>query len=383
MITAVDVEAVRREFPAVRDCIFLQHGGSSPLPVRAAAAAAEAARRQSEEPPAAWSEAYSRDVRELKSALGRIVGADPLDIALTRATAHGLSLLATGLDWRAGDNLVVPQYEFPTNVFPWQALAARGVEMRTAAPADGRITWRELEPHVDGRTRVIALSFVHFWNGYRVDLAAVAGECRSRGILLAVDGIQGAGAVALDLTAAQVDLFAAGGYKWLLGPIGIGFCHVAPALAGRLTPPLIGSGTPDDPGTALEPRFGLGTRARRFEESAASWLDVAAFRAAVGLVEEVGVAQIEARILELTRHAGGLLLRAGCQLAPPWPRTDLESSGIIAFRPPREDPAACVDRLKEAGIHVRNVSGRYVRLSIHFYNTEAELERAVEAVAAG
>ena len=371
---------IRREFPALHGCIFLQHGGSSPMPVRALGAVSRAARALTSKTPAAWSEAYGEDVDGLKANLGRLLNVEPEDVALTRATAHGLSLVASGLDWRAGDNVVGARAEYPANLFCWQALDRLGVELRLAEPAGGRIGVDELMPLCDDRTRVVAVSFVQFWNGYRTQLAELGAECRRRGIVLVVDGIQGAGAVQIDLRATQVDLFAAGGYKWLLGPVGIGFCYIHPDLAARLQPPLIGVGTPDDPGTALEPRWSLGTRARRFEESASPWLDAAGLRASLSLLLDAGMDAVESRVLSLSALAGRLLEEAGCEMAPPWPRTPAESSGIVAFRHPRLDPEPMVAALKERGVHSRHISHRWVRFSTHFHNTEEEVERAVALV---
>ena len=380
MLTAVDVDAIRDEFPALSTCIYFQHGGLSPMPRRAVEAIERAARAMHERPPGGWADAFHHDVEALKAALGRLLGVDAGDIALTRATGHGLSLLAMGLDWRAGDNIVSVRSEFPTNVFPWRALEHRGVTLRVAEPVDGRVTAERLLALCDERTRAIAVSFVHFWNGYRTDLAEFGAECRRSGIHLAVDGIQGAGAVSVDLRSTGVGLFAAGCYKWLQGPAGLGLCYVQPELAERLQPPLIGAGTSADPGTALEPTWSLASRAQRFEESSPSWLNVAGLLAAVGLLEEIGIHAVEERVLQLNALAGRLLEEAGCELAPPWPRLPSESSGIIGFRHPAIAPELLVERLRERGVHSRHVSNQWVRFSIHFNNTEAEVERAVQLV---
>lgn len=325
-------------------------------------------------------EGFAADRNALFEGLATMLNADPAHITLTRATAHGLGLLASGLDWNEGDNIVGARMEFPTNLYPWMALADRGVELRRAAPEDGRIGVEQVVELVDDRTRVVSLSLVQFWNGYRADVSAIGAACRDRGVIFAVDAMQAVGAVKIDLAAANVDLLAAGSVKWLLGTWGIGFCWLHPDLIERLRPVLVGMGSVADPfADVMDPELQWAPGARRFQESAASWLDIAAFRAGVDLLAEFGHDAIEERLVHLTSRLAKALEADGHEIVAPWPRKPEESSGLIAFRTPDVDPQRNVKLAMDAGLFIR-AYGDMNRVSPHFYNTEEELDRLVEAV---
>ena len=347
---------------------------------RAQEAVARAASEMTDGSMLTMTEGFAADRNGLFEGLANMLNADPAHITLTRATAHGLSLLAGGLDWKEGDNVVSARMEFPTNLYPWMALADRGVELRKAEPVDGRISVEQVVELIDERTRVVSLSWVQFWNGYRADLAAIGAACRERGVIFAVDGMQGLGAVQIDVEAANIDLLAAGSMKWLLGTWGIGFCWLHPNLIERLRPVLVGMGSVADPfASVMDPELDWAPGARRFQESAASWLDIAAFRAGVDLLAEFGHDAIEERLVGLTTGLAKALETDGHEIVAPWPREPEEASGLIAFRTPGVDPQQNVKLAMDAGLFIR-AYGDMNRVSPHFYNTEEELDRLVEAV---
>jgi selenocysteine lyase/cysteine desulfurase len=245
-------------------------------------------------------------------------------------------------------------------------------------PVDGRVTPEGVFALMDDRTRAVSLSLVQFWNGYRIDAARIGAECRSRGIAFAVDAAQAAGAIRIDVDALGVDLVSSCAIKWLQGPTGIAFCYVRPELADRLDPPSVGLGSMASH-DYFEPVVEFAPGARRFQESACSFLDVAALRASVELLEEIGFDQIEERVLDLSAYVGAGLEARGCAIVEPWPRMREESSGIISFRPSSEAPAALAARLSEKNILVHE-RGDFVRFSPHYYNTYEELDLALDAL---
>jgi cysteine desulfurase / selenocysteine lyase len=324
-------------------------------------------------------EDYVETLGQLRSSLAALVGVNPDMVSITRGTAHGISLLARGLDWKEGDNVVGARLEYPANLFPWMATRDRGVEMRLVEPEGGRVTPEAVLSQVDGRTRVVALSFVQFWNGYRVDLAEIGAECRKRGVILAVDGIQGLGVLPFDLESMGADFVAAGAGKWLTGPPGVGFTAWRPELLERIDPVLVGTGSMEDRINYFEPTFKYAGTARKFEESAISWLDIAAFGAAVGLLLEVGIEVIEEHVLGLARRLAEGLVERGHAIIEPWPREPEESSGIVSFNRPGATEAELLRDLHAAGVICRTHRD-FVRLSPHFYNTEAEVDRVLEVL---
>lgn len=367
----------RALFPSVRRRLWLQHAGGSPMSVRVHAAVRAAADLALEGMD--WAERYGPDRQALREVLARLVGGRPDEIVLTRNTGHGLSLLAGGLDWQPGDNVVAARWEFPTNLYPWMGLERRGVQLRLVEPVDGRVTPAAVSDLIDDRTRVVALSLVQFWNGYRSDAAAIGAACRRRGVLFALDAMQGLGAVPLDVSSVPVDLVAAGAVKWLMGPVGIGMCWLAPALLQSLHPPLLGVGSVATPHAYFEPVLEYAPGSKRFEEGAVSWFDIVGFRAAVGLLEEVGFDVVSSRVLDLSALLAGRLADAGFQIVGPWPRTRDESSGIVSVRRPGIPHTELLARLDAAGI-VAGSHRDFVRLSPHFYNDEGDVDRAVRAL---
>lgn len=364
-------------FPVCDEHIHMNHAGVAPMSERVRAAVYQVTQQMSVE---GYSpDEYAETLDQLRGRLAALVGVSPDQVSITRGTAHGISLLARGLDWKEGDNVVGARLEYPANLFPWMALRDRGVEMRLVEPEDGRVTPEAVLSLVDGRTRVVALSFVEFWNGYRLDLAEIGAECRKRGVILAVDGIQGLGVLPFSLEAMNADFVAAGAGKWLTGPPGVGFTAWRPELLERVAPLLVGTGSMEQRYAYFEPVFKYEKTARKFEESALSWMDIAAFDAAVGLLQEVGVDVIAERVLGLsTRLAEGLVER-GCSVVEPWPREPGESSGIVSFNRRGMTEVELLRDLTAAGVICRTHRD-FVRLSPHFYNTEEEVDRVLEVL---
>jgi cysteine desulfurase / selenocysteine lyase len=367
----------RALFPICDEHIHFNHAGVSPMSVRVRAAVEQVMQLLSEEGLAF--DQYMETLEQLRSSLASLVGVAPDQVSITRGTAHGISLLARGLDWKDGDNVVGARLEYPANLFPWMAARHRGVELRLVEPVDGRVTPEAVLSLVDRRTRVVALSFVQFWNGYRVDLAEIGAECRKRGVILAVDGIQGLGVLPFDLQGMNADFVAAGAGKWLTGPFGAGFTAWRPELLERIDPLLVGTGSMEDRMNYFEPTFQYAGTARKFEESALSWLDIAAFAAAVGLLLEVGIDAIEKHVLGLTKRLAEGLLERGYDIIEPWPREPEESSGIVSFNRPGVTEVELLRDLTAAGVITRTHRD-FVRLSPHFYNTEAEVDRVLEVL---
>ena len=373
----MDPLEARALFPICDEHIHFNHAGVAPMSVRVRAAVEHVTQVMSEE--GFNLDDYTESLGRLRSSLGQLVGVDPDQVSITRGTAHGISLLARGLDWNDGDNIVGARLEYPANLFPWMATRNRGVELRLVEPVEGRITPEAVLSLVDGRTRVVALSFVQFWNGYRIDLAEIGAECRKRGVILAVDGIQGLGVLSFDLESMNADFVAAGAGKWLTGPPGVGFTAWRPELLERIDPILVGTGSVEDRMNYFEPALNYAPTARKFEESALSWLDIAAFGAAVGLLLEVGIDAIEEHVLGLARRLAEGLVERGYNIVEPWPREPEEWSGIVSFNRPGVTEVELLRDLKAAGVITRTHRD-FVRLSPHFYNTVEEVDRVLDVL---
>jgi cysteine desulfurase/selenocysteine lyase len=374
----MDPLEARSLIPLSDHYIHMNHAGNSPLSRRSAAAVEQVVDAKLNRPHRpGWSFEEADRVRGLAA---RLINGAPDSVALTRSTAHGMSLLAQGLEWRPGDSVVGAQWEYPANVYPWMALEARGVEYRQAKLVGGRITPDAVFSLVDERTRVVALSHVQFWNGYRVDVASIGTECRRRGIILAVDVMQSVGALRVDVERMPIDFCATGGGKWLMATAGIGFCYFAPTLLKGVRPLIVGPVSMAVQDQYFDAEFKPAPTARRFEESVISLLDMAALGPALELLLEVGPDVIQERVLDLSARLSGGLAEHGYELVEPWPRLRAESSGIVSFRKPGVTPQAVLRDLNAARI-VARTHRDFVRLSPHFYNTEQEVDRVLEVLA--
>jgi selenocysteine lyase/cysteine desulfurase len=372
LIASSDLLRVREDFPITRACVYLNHAAVSPLPLPAMAALNEAARRLAEL-------GSERDrnhalLSRVRAQVARLLDAPPDTVAFVHGTTHGLGQLASGLDWEPGDNVVTIRGEHPANVLPWLNLERRGVTTRFVEPVAGAVTAEAVLAAVDRRTRVVALSFVEFWNGFRNDLDTIGRECRRQGVLLAVDAIQGLGALQLSVSRTPIDYLAAGAHKWLLGAAGIGIAYVHPDLVTRIQPPIVGIASVDGEGSYFEYSSQLAPDARRLQEGTFNLLGITALGASLELLASLDPAWIEERVVGLTRRLRAGLDAVGCTLVDPQQQ---QLSGIISFRHPNRPAAELQDELWRAGFRL-SLRADFVRAAPHFYNTETEVDALLE-----
>jgi len=365
-------DAVRSHFPVTERFVYFNHAALGPLPQTGVDRIGELSRSLAESGDELWTErlAEAERVRGLASRL--VSSRHPHEIAFVQNTSHGLSIVAGGVDWRTGDNVVGANCEFPSNVYPWMRLAAKGVEYRQVAEIDGRVPTEDVIAAIDERTRVVALSWVQFASGYRSDLARIGAYCRERGILFVVDAIQGLGVLELDVERDFVDVFSADAHKWLLGPEGIGLGYISDRVVDRIEPSHVGWTSVRD--WIKWSRYDLTYRegAGRFECGTLNMLGIYALGASLEMLLGLGADAIESRVLSLTdRLVRGLADR---QFAVVSSRKRGEASSIVAATHPTKPAHMVVANLRDRDILVAHRAGR-VRISPHFYNTEEEVDR--------
>ena len=257
-------------------------------------------------------------VVEVRRDAARLLHARAEEIAFVQNTAAGLSLIALGLSWREGDNVVAIADEYPSNIYPWLGLRRWGVETRLVARTEARFGVDELRSSVDARTRLVTVSAVDWQSGFRCDLASIAQFCHERNVLLCVDGIQGVGALDIDVHGLGIDCLAAGGHKWLLAPEGCGVLFVAARVLDRIDPVVLGWKSVKDADSYLPYRFELRDDAARFEPGSPPHLGLHALGSAIEMLLEIGVRAIETRILQLTTFMAEELRRRDAVLLSPW-----------------------------------------------------------------
>ncbi|QSR84334.1 aminotransferase class V-fold PLP-dependent enzyme [Methylacidimicrobium sp. B4] len=372
-----DADLRSRLFPVTRRKTFLAHAGVAPITQRAVErirmAAEEGASQEQE------TEALLREIEESRQVAARLLQADPTEIALVGPTAFGLNLVAQGIDFRPGDEVVFYPDDYPANVYPWMRLAERGVKLVRLEPDTlGQLTPELVLEAVGPRTRLVALASCHFLSGYLLDYRTIGAELRRRGVLFCLDGIQSLGAAPMD--AAYCDFLSADSHKWLLGPLGAGIFYVRKERQDLLRPALVGAWNIRSPGFIAQPQIECEAGARRYECGALYALGILGMRASIELLLELGIEAIRERLLSLHAFlAEGLRKRGWRLLAEEFPEE--ARSGIVTATHDRIDLAAGVRLLKEQEIVVSlrwDRQGKpYLRFSPHFYNTHAELAKAV------
>lgn len=373
-------ELRRHEFPVVREQAFFGHAGVCPLPRRVAEAVSQCAVGGMV---GDQEEAVPRGVLDHTRVLAaRLLHAETDEIALVGPTSIGLSLVAAGLPLRRGDNILIYHDDYPANVYPWMALARDGVEVRLLNIRElGKIRVIDVEGQVDEQTRLVALASCHFISGWRINIPAMGKLLRRRGILFCVDAIQTLGA--FPTTVESVDFLAADAHKWLLGPCAAGIFYVRKALQDKLRPAVHGWHNVRCPNFVAQEEIQFRSDARRYEAGSANLLGIVGLQAALELLLELGIDDIAAELLRKRAWLIPALRAKGWQVlqadAPP------ENAGaMISFFRPDEPMAALHEKLAAADIVTSLRTDRkgqqYIRISPHFYNTDAELQKLVDLV---
>jgi len=367
-------ENLDREFPVRGNLVYFNHAAVAPLPRRVAAAITAHVDNVRDRGAADWRRWYA-DIEQTRAKAASFLGARASEVAFLPSTSWGLSAVAQAYPWQEGDNVVGDDMEFPANVYPWMVLGRRGVEFRAAKSREGRVTVDDLAAFVDSRTRIVAVSWVAFHNGFVYPIEEIGAFCREKGILFVVDAIQGLGALPIDVSQVPVDVLVADAHKWLLGAEACALFYVSESARERVPPVAAGWWNVRSEGTFLDYALDFYLGARRYEAGSLPTAQIEGLSAAIDLLDEMGSEAIHGRILETVRTlADGLAFR-GWTLASPEP---LES-GIVAMVPPDGNPNRAAKELEGRGIIVSPREGA-VRFSPHASNDAGEVERILEAV---
>ena len=370
-------ELRRREFPVAREKIFLAHAGVCPLPRRVADAISDCAQKSTLGDQESFMLSRLDDARKLAS---QLLNCQPEEIALVGPTSLALSFVAAGLNFRKGDNILIYHDDYPSNVYPWMALAAKGVQVRLLNTRGlGVIRPIDVMGQVDENTRLVALASNHFISGHRLEHAAIGKYLRERGILFCLDAIQTLGA--FPTTVEHVDFLAADAHKWLLGPCGAGILYVRRELQEKLNPPIYGWHNVRNPNFVAQDQIVFRSGAVKYEAGTQNLVGLVGLIAAMEIALEVGIDNIATELLRkrawlvpALSAKGFTVLNAGSKIE--------NASGIVSFYQAGKDLAALNQKLSDAVIVASLRTDRkgqnYLRLSPHFYNTDAELQRVLD-----
>ena len=360
--------------------IYLNHAAVSPWPVRTA----DAVKVFADENASLGSQNYPEWINReaaLKEQLRKLVNARSADeIALLKSTSEALSVVAYGLSWQRGDNVVITSQEFPSNRIIWESLERYGVETRPAALAADESPEQAIIACMDRHTRLLSVSSVQYGTGLRLDLDVLGKACRERGILFCVDAIQSLGALEFDVQACQADFVMADAHKWMMGPEGIALFYCRSEVMDQLQLRQYGWHMRKDYLDFDSHSREIAGSARRFECGSPNMTGIHALHASLSLIHETGMPVIQQQVLDNSRFMIDFFNQHAHDYRLLTPPQDNRHAGIVTFLPLGESPGAVFAML--GGQHVAcALRGGGIRFSPHFYTPRKKLFKALELLA--
>jgi selenocysteine lyase/cysteine desulfurase len=370
----------RREFPVTEKKIFLGHAGVCPLPRRVADAVSDYVREATTGDQERF--VYPEILNNGRKTVAGFLNCQPEEVAFVGPTSLALSYVASGLKFRRGDNVLVYFDDYPSNVYPWMALAEQGVQVRLMNTKSlGTIRPVDVMGQVDENTRLVALASCHFISGWRIDISKIGKYLRERGILFCVDAIQTLGAFPTPVE--YVDFMAGDAHKWLLGPCGAGLMYVRREVQEKLNPPIYGWHNVNNPNFVAQERIEFRNDSRKYEAGTHNLLGVVGLLTSLKLILELGVENIGRELLRKRALLVPALQAKGYTVLNADAPAEI-ASGITTFYTPGKDFSALNQKLADANIvsslRTDRSGQNFIRFSPHFYNTDAELNRVLELV---
>jgi cysteine desulfurase/selenocysteine lyase len=378
-------KAFRDQMPVAKSWAYFDHAAVSPIPRRAAQAMRGWIDQATQDGDVPWLQ-WSRKANTVRGLATRLLNCKSPEIALVPNTTYGINIVAMGLPWRAGDSLVVPENEYPSNLLPWRGLERLGVEIRTVpVNASGHIDIDRIRGSIDSSTRLVSVSWVGYATGYRTDLAELCEVVHRAGAKLCVDAIQGLGVFPLDTQQVPIDYAAADGHKWMLGPEGAGLLYIRESNLDQLAPVMVGWNSVEASYEFHADATRLKKDASRYEGGAANLVGLIGLAESLELLMELRGSGSEnliakkvlvnaAKIREAIRSVGGLLNHP-----EPTSWDAPTASGIVNFCMPGKDPAEVRAKLIQAGV-VLSVRHGNLRAATHAYNNDEDIVRLRSAL---
>jgi selenocysteine lyase/cysteine desulfurase len=374
----MEFKNITNEFKLRGDIIYLNHAGVSPWPLRTA----KAVQKFAEENMTEGSLHYPRWLEveaELRGRARELLHAPSIDdIALLKNTSEGLSIVAYGIDWKRGENIVSSNQEFPSNRIVWESLSQKGVEFREADIGSSLSTEDALFSLVDKNTRMITISSVQFSTGLRMDLKVIGEFCKKRNILFCVDAIQSLGALQFDVHEIHADFVVADGHKWMLGPEGLALFYSRPDAREQLGLTQYGWHMVEDAGNFDRRDWSIAKSARRFECGSPNMLGIFGLNASLSLLLEAGMEHVEKEVLSRSEYLFEEIVLLP-ELEVVTSTTAGRYAGIVTFRKKDADPSLLYSHLMRNNVVCALRSGG-IRFSPHFYTPYDQLDQALELV---
>ncbi len=365
------------EFPQHESICYLNHAAVSPWPKRTLDAVTKFS-EQNVTYGATYYPEWLKVEQELRGRLARLINApSSQDIALSKSTSEALSIIAYGLNWSNGDEVLITNQEFPSNRIVWESLHDKGVSVKVANIDSGDPV-NAIIAATNGKTKIISVSSVQYASGVSLDLEQLGTYCAKHKILLCIDAIQSLGAIPFDLEKNHADFVVADGHKWMLGPEGLALLYVSPSIREQLSLSQFGWHMVEHRGDYNRQAWQPANDATRFECGSPNMLGIHALNASLSLIEAVGIENINQRLQSITNYLIKQLQTIdGLHLLSPV--DSHKRAGIVTFRLESMSPETLHHALMQAGV-ICACRGGGVRFSPHFYTSENTIDRAIAQI---
>jgi len=361
-------EKLRPYFPVTKKYIYLDHGSMSPLPTCVLEILYDFHLRRyfSGRNFVDW----WKEVSVVRSKLAKFIGAEPEEIAFTESTTHGINIIAQGLNWQPGENMIINNLEFPANVYPWLNLHEKGVEVRIHKSINGELFIEKIAKLIDEKTKLISISHVQANNGFRSDISLLGKLCKKKNVLLLVDATQSLGAFPVNVKDSNLNFLCGATFKWLLGPDGLGFLYCNKDNLPNLNLTYLGWAGMKNRNNFTTYQVNLPDEARCFELGNLNFSAIYGLSAALDFINKIGVKAISKRIISLVDFLNGELVKIPAVICRnQFPKNNL--GGLITFDVPSREEVYF--KLTQKGI-ITALRHNGIRISPHFYNTIEELD---------
>lgn len=368
-MTKVDIAKLREnEFPIINKCLYLDHAAMSPLPKRVESSISEFHYNRMIN--GAGFNHWWEQVELARENVANLIGSCKEEIGFVLNTSMGINIVAQGLDLKPGDNIILTDIEFPSNVYPWLNLEKNGIEIRFVKNNKGTIPISEVNNLVDKKTKVISISFIEAGNGFKNDLKKISQVCKENNIYFVVDAIQGLGVFPIDVEEMDIDFLVSGFFKWLFGPDGIAFIYCSKRVLDKVIPSFVGWASMNNKFNYTDYEFDLSVSASKFELGNMNFSAIIGVNESLNFINEIGSDFIMKQTKESSDYLRGNLKKINKLTNRSDFSTDNQSQILLIDF---QNFEIAYKKLRERGIVVNKRNG--LRVSPHFYNTKSDIDR--------
>lgn len=370
----MDKSIIRRYFPYLKNgIIYFNHASTGPFSSLVTSQLTELLKEKSESNIDDFP-SFLKVMEETKVLLSKLINCNVDRTAFVDNTSNGINIIAQSIEWKKGDRILLNDVEFPANVYPFLNLKRFGVEVDFVKSLNGIVTAEQIIDSVKPGTRLISVSFVQFLSGYKIDLDKIGNYCRANNIIFCVDGIQGIGAVKIDVQKSKIDFLSCGTQKWLLGMQGLAFIYIDENLQRKISPANVGWLSVNDAWNLLDYKMDLKTSANVFQGGTLNSFGIYAFNTSLKLFNDFGFENVENQVLSNTKYF--LEKLRGLEINTLLSNCNEDNlAGIITFKP--DNPEKVFEELTKRKI-ICSLREGLIRFSPHFYNTHQEIDVVVD-----